>query len=299
MTARQDYVAELNRISGRFSRLEDETIKRVLTLLKTLRGEIAAELSAQSSWAAYRAGRVEASVNRLIDEFMAQAGAEARASFEQAVRSGELSVVEPLSALGVDVGFYRPSQAQVNVAVDFSARLIQDIGDETRRAVDQQLRLASLGGAQPVDAMRGITQALGLDAQTGIWKKRADPVRGVAARAETVLRTEMGRMYNLAAFSQVEAGRVPGMTKSWLATVDGRTRVEHLRAHARYQSRPIPVEDFFEVDGERLRFPGDPSAGARATVNCRCRTQYHHPAVGRVGSPLDGRVAAELERRNG
>jgi hypothetical protein len=300
MTAKQDYVNELNSIAKRYGAMEDETIRQILALLKELRNGIAGEIGQVTDWDSYRARQMDAALQRLVDEFMAQASADAQAAFRAAVADGELSTVEPLRAIGVDVGFFQPSKAQVNVALDFSARLIQNIGDDVRKAVDQQIRLATLGQKHPLDAMRAITDALGIEARTGVWKKRPDVVRGVAARAETDLRTEMQRMYNLAAFSQAEDGaqRVPGMTKSWMATSDGRTRIEHLQAHQRYKENPIPVDEPFIVGGEKLMYPGDPNASARATVNCRCRAVYHHPAVGRVGSPLDARVAAELERRN-
>jgi uncharacterized protein with gpF-like domain len=183
--------------------------------------------------------------------------------------------------------------------LDFSAKLIQDITDDMRAGIDKSVRRAVIGEMSTIDAMRDITNTLGIEARAGVWKKRHDPVKGIAARAETDLRTEMGRAFNLATFSQQQeaAARIPGLTKSWTATGDVRTRPTHLRAHMKYKTNPIPVLAKFQVGSARLMYPLDPTGPPEETINCRCRSVTHHPAVGRVGSNLDGRIAAELKRR--
>ena len=62
------------------------------------------------------------------------------------------------------------------------------------------------------------------------------------------------------------------MTKSWLATQDGRTRIPHLEAHG----QEVPIDENFTVAGESLAFPGDTSNGASAKniINCRCTQTY-------------------------
>lgn len=52
----------------------------------------------------------------------------------------------------------------------------------------------------------------------------------------------------------------------WVATLDSRTRHEHRMLDG--QTRE--VGEPFEVDGEKLRFPGDPSAPPYLVYNCRC-----------------------------
>lgn len=57
-----------------------------------------------------------------------------------------------------------------------------------------------------------------------------------------------------------------GMQQVWLATLDGRTRHEHrlLDGQKREVGQP------FEVDGYKLKHPGDPTAPAYLVYNCRC-----------------------------
>ena len=56
------------------------------------------------------------------------------------------------------------------------------------------------------------------------------------------------------------------LKKSWLATIDGRTRHEH----ALLDGQTVDTDKPFKVDGYELMFPGDPSGPAHLTYNCRC-----------------------------
>lgn len=72
------------------------------------------------------------------------------------------------------------------------------------------------------------------------------------------------------------AGRVEAMKraedkgiklrKGWLATLDGRTR----HAHRQLDGQMVGVDESFEVDGQKIRFPGDPHAAPYLVYNCRC-----------------------------
>ena len=56
------------------------------------------------------------------------------------------------------------------------------------------------------------------------------------------------------------------LKKSWIATIDGRTRHEH----ALLDGQTVDTDKPFKVDGYELMFPGDPSGPAHLTYNCRC-----------------------------
>lgn len=54
--------------------------------------------------------------------------------------------------------------------------------------------------------------------------------------------------------------------KQWLATLDDRTRHEHVDLDGQRRELDEP----FEVDGYEIMFPGDPSADPAMVYNCRC-----------------------------
>ena len=79
------------------------------------------------------------------------------------------------------------------------------------------------------------------------------------------------------------AGRIEGLhqaqqlgievKKKWLATLDKRTRDTHRDLDGQVRD----VDEPFQVDGEEIRFPGDPTAKPGLVYNCRCTLTYVYP----------------------
>lgn len=65
-----------------------------------------------------------------------------------------------------------------------------------------------------------------------------------------------------AAWSQ--SGVVKG--SRWLTNIDGRERDAHREAH----NQKVGLGQMFEVDGEMLAYPGDPTGSPGNIINCRC-----------------------------
>lgn len=56
------------------------------------------------------------------------------------------------------------------------------------------------------------------------------------------------------------------LQKQWLATLDSRTRHEHRLL----DGEVVDVDEPFTVNGETIRYPGDPEAPGHLVYNCRC-----------------------------
>lgn len=83
-------------------------------------------------------------------------------------------------------------------------------------------------------------------------------------RANRIARTESTAAYN---FANLTALADEGWThKEWLATRDTRTR----EAHVDLDGQVVRITEPFIVDGLPIFMPGDPSAAAHLTINCRC-----------------------------
>ena len=115
-----------------------------------------------------------------------------------------------------------------------------------------------------------------------------------AYQADRIMRTEGHRVREQGtqnAFEQAEAEGVE-MKKRWMASLDQRTREEHGAA----DGQEVKVDERFEVGGEQLEYPGDPSGSASNVINCRCSME---PVVGEI-RPDKRRVRLsdeEYERR--
>jgi hypothetical protein len=113
--------------------------------------------------------------------------------------------------------------------------------------------------------------------------------RVLAYRAMTIARTEALRGANTAT---VETAKVilqenPELTveKTWIATKDERTRDDHRELDGKVV---LGLETPFEVNGDQIRWPHDPMAPARQTVNCRCTL-----GLRLIPKPGYGRLIAE------
>lgn len=85
-------------------------------------------------------------------------------------------------------------------------------------------------------------------------------------RATMIARTETVGAYNAAAQeAALDAGAV---RKTWLATDDKRTR----RTHAAASGHSVPLNKRFTLT--ESRWPGDPSAPASQSIQCRCALQF-------------------------
>lgn len=82
-------------------------------------------------------------------------------------------------------------------------------------------------------------------------------------RAETIARTEVGSAQNFGRLAEMEQQKVEN--KIWIAAFSN-TRDDHADADGQVVGR----DDSFNVGGESLEYPGDPSGSAANVINCQC-----------------------------
>ncbi len=89
-----------------------------------------------------------------------------------------------------------------------------------------------------------------------------------ASRARLWAQTECTKIDN---FGQLQGYKISGVEmKGWLCSMLPTSRASHIEADERYSENPIPVDEYFEVDGERLAYPGDPAGSPGNVCNCHC-----------------------------
>lgn len=90
-----------------------------------------------------------------------------------------------------------------------------------------------------------------------------------ASRAQTIARTEAHGSSNGISLDVANQTDIP-MKKIWLSAGGDRTRDEH----ADVNGQTVALNEPFNVDGEMMEYPGDPSGSAENVINCRCVLGY-------------------------
>lgn len=116
------------------------------------------------------------------------------------------------------------------------------------------------------DALRlALTEGITAGDSVGQIRARIEDVFGIAqsVRSETIARTEVASAQN---FGRLEEMRIAGAkNKIWIAIFNN-TRDDHGEAHGQV----VHTDEPFNVGGEDLQFPGDPSGSPWNVINCQC-----------------------------
>lgn len=179
-----------------------------------------------------------------------------------------------LRRLGVPIDAVAPATARMVLKV-FTFDLVDTLVAETATRLGRTLRAGILADASPFAMIRDITRVL-LGTVEGTRGGRS-----AADRAETIVRTELGRAWNTSAAARMTATgtAVPDLRKRWVGILDDRTRPAHRQVIRATADTPIPYDEDFVVGGERLRYPLDPRGSPGNTIQCRCAVDVVIPTI--------------------
>lgn len=192
-----------------------------------------------------------------------------------------------------------PGQRMKQTFADFDAYKnganVDDLPEETRRAFDKliaegkdvrwqegQIQSVMLQGILQGESIPNITKRIGRE--MGDINHKAT-IR--YARTATTAAQNAGRL------DAYKRGKDMGinMKQTWIATLDSRTRHDHRVL----DGQTVEVDEPFEVDGYKIRYPGDPSAPGFLIWNCRCTTITQIKGFERDVSDLGLRRDSNLE----
>ena len=237
--------------------LEDDAVARVLRLLNDARKEVAATI-ASTDWKAYFLPQMKGAIERAMQQFAQKYGVDLRDIQRSFWDYGVDSVDLPLRAAGVIQALPQLDTTMLGIMQDFSADLVGGLGKDAIKRINNALSLGLIGQKSPYDVMLEIGTNL---------KKDKSIFKSIAARAETITRTEAGRVLEAAGQARKEsaAAVVPGLQKQWLYGHSPRMpRLDHMAADGQIRD----VDQPFNVGGEELMYPKDPAGSAANTINC-------------------------------
>jgi len=286
VTAAQ-YQRRIAQIQRDVIRLDDRAVRDLNTFLAALRAETVADLAMvpqDGGWKAHRLSVLLTEIDQAKIALQQRLAATLRDATRQAWQMGSTAQSDALrltpTALSVDqllVGQALQSN-DLLVAQSLHPDLVNRVSADFRARAARAIMLTVSGAQTPQQAIAKVAALLKTEG--------AGSPGTIAAQAETVIRTEVMKVFSLADAIQHEriASDNPQIRKYWHATRDRRTREDHLAADARYRpggtTGPIAVSEDFSVGGEKAKGPHDPRLSRKQTVRCRCVVQLWSPAWG-------------------
>ena len=267
-TRAQAYKQKLDALVDQAGELSPEARRIILRLLEQVNREIVADI-AQAGTGSYNSIRLQAlktQVDRAMEQFSRQASSEIATLQANAYESTALSVDSTVAA-GTGSIVVHPviDRASLQVVQGYTADLITGLSRDASAKINAAIQRAYLGGTD----IAGLTKQLG-SALTG--GKFSGLFTDVGDRAMSIATNEVMRVQSLASVARIKdlATRNRELKKRWLHIPVARVpRISHLLANKQVRKPDEP----FEVGGEALMYPRDPSGSAENTINCHCLVQ--------------------------
>lgn len=170
---------------------------------------------------------------------------------------------------GVDTNFTLYNKDAVARIVNEDPQILPEPGKKVSKAIaegkamrwdKQQIQSVMMQGILQGESIPHLAKRLAT--------KVCDSDYKAAIRNARTMTTGVQNAGRMDAFKRADAKGID-MIQMWQAVFDNRTRHEHRILDG--QKRP--VGEPFEVEGEKIMYPGDPTAPAHLVYNCRCTLQ--------------------------
>lgn len=244
---------------------QDRQVQATLRLLAQVQQRVVAAL-AQVDTAHY--AQQAPALRRLLEDlgtrFRQDASGLVQDGQRAAIPLGQAVVDAPLLAAGVRLALPEVTVPLLESLLAFAADKVTGLSQDLVARITTEIQLGVLGTQTPFETMQRVQDMLGL----------SEPPGGIAVRAETIVRTETGRVHATATQRRLEQARrnLPDLYKEWRHGGSRLPRSGHVAANG----QRVPVDQPFMIAAtvvgtrEALMFPRDPRGSARNTVNCRC-----------------------------
>lgn len=242
------------------------TREEVIRLLEEALAEIKVLLADMpTEYEMYRLPMLQKQIEQTLVIFQNNSAEALAQGATQAWAGGQALVNAPLEAAGISITASLPAMdTRMLMAMrTFMTDRIVDVGAQAISKINSQLGQVLIGAQSPGEAVGNITDILGAESRE---------------RAITIMRTELGRVFAVAAQQRMEqaAEKIPGMGKKWLKSGKIHSRENHDAIDGQIQ----PVGKPFALvakDGRPLLMmhPHDPTAPVGEVINCGCMSVPH------------------------
>lgn len=254
-----DILAEILILQGRRTIDGAEAVRRILA---EVRKQVIAEIAA-SPEGAFTAWRQQ-QLLREIDRHLATGETALQAEIAQGITmAGEAgrTLLPAMAQAGSNITMTATglSASLLDQIKQFAWGRVSAITNDAQARIRAELALGILGQKTPQEVAGAVAGTL---ERPGVFK-------GIAERAEVIVKTEMGRTFSMAHQASMESAvdTLPDLLKMWLHTGHPRSpRIYHLRLNGDVMA----VDKPFLVGNIAMMYPRDPKAPAREIIGCGC-----------------------------
>lgn len=250
------YNAKLEALIQSTGHLTDLEIKRVLDLLAASRTEVAAQI-AQTEWQAYRLPELKRAIDAAIDTFQRQYGQTQSGILNNMWEAGIDMIDGPLRTAGVASMLPELSRTTLEIVQGNNLDLIGGLTGDLRKKISTEITNGLLGAKSPYQVMQAIGKNL---TDPGVYKSIAD-------RAETITRTEMGRVHSLSRQARMEDTIAANPDIVWKKEWHASGKAHPRRWHAQLNGSIEPLDVLWQGF---IPYPHAPGLPASEVVNCGC-----------------------------
>ena len=252
------FKAERQRQLRSRARLQRETLSELKQLMQKALRDVKAVLSnAPTDWEQFYLPQMQRAIVQGLNEINEQLTGIAGRTFTQSVEAGIALIDSSFAAAEIQLSGVLPNidVRQLTAVRNFMTERLRDVTLSMANRINNELGLVAIGAQPTSQAITNIANIVQVGGRT---------------RATTILRTELGRAYSIAAHErQSQASEIlPGLKKQWRRSGKIHSRLNHDAADGQVQE----VDQPFLLGGVQLMFPRDPKGPVKEIINCGCES---------------------------
>lgn len=276
MAKRQEaYERRMQQLIEKVGKLNDLEVKRVMAILEAARKEVA-ERVASTQWQAHHIPQLKDAVDNAIKGFKRQYLSNQTDALGNVWNAGIDMIDAPLASAGIRTAAPEISRTALEILQGYSADFIEGLAADALKKVNSAITMGVMGEKSPFEVMGEIGRSLD---DKGIFPM-------IMRRAETITRTEMGRVHSAARQARmnavVEAGTDPEikLQKKWIHSGKKHPR----QPHASLDDVVVDIDKNFPG---RRPYPHAPGLPASEVINCGCTHVLVSPDWDRLATSFD------------
>lgn len=249
--------------------------KELIGLIDDLRRQVVLAVAETGEINPYTADLIRQRIASVVDAFRERLAQSLSDNQRRLFVKGIQTIDRAVKSSSVFAAVPYLSEQTLTSAQRYGAELISEITNQARHKVNQQLELAVLGQKSAADVVGALGRNLDGPSVFGT----------VARRAEIIYRTEVNRIYNIAATERMDqlVKVVPDLQKQWRHSHLGVPRPGHVAL----DGMTVNASEPFLLVGKdgtpyEINGPHDPVLPPEESINCRCLAI---PVIGRFYKP--------------